>query len=48
VVLPDLQGSGSVRQRSISGDKLLFVVVCFFIGTHYLATLGLGYFVATK
>jgi hypothetical protein len=47
VVLSDLQGKSLVRQRSISGDSLLFVVVCFFIGTHYLAPLGLVTFVAT-
>jgi hypothetical protein len=41
VVLPDLQGKGHVRQRSISADLMLSVVVYFFIGTHYLAPLGL-------
>ena len=40
MVLPALQGKGHVRQRSLSADLMLFVVVCF-IGTHYLASLGL-------
>ena len=41
MVLPGLQGKGYVRQRSISGDLMLFTYDFVFIGAHYLASLGL-------
>jgi len=37
----------AVRQRSISDDLIYSLVVGFF-GAHYLATLGLGYFVSRQ
>jgi len=42
-----LQGKGLVRQRSISADSR-YSQLFIFIGAHYLATLGLVTFEATK
>ena len=47
MVLSDLQGKSHVRQRSISAD-LIYSLLFVFNGTHYLATLGLGYFSSRK
>jgi hypothetical protein len=47
VVLTALQDAGLVRQRSISAESVIRLLLVF-IGAHYLAMLGLGYFVATK
>jgi hypothetical protein len=48
VVLPDLQGKGYVRQRSISADLIIREVICFFQRTHENAALSLWFFSSRK
>jgi len=43
----EVWGEGPVRKEAFL-LKALFAYYLFFIGAHYLAMLGLGYFVATK
>jgi hypothetical protein len=39
VILPDLQGKGHVRQRSISADLIIHLLFVF-IGVHEITTLS--------
>jgi len=46
VVLTALQGKGLVRKEAFA--DLIYSLLFVFTGAHYLASLGLGYFVSRQ